>query len=266
MSMAMNSIADNLVGPFSELLLAVADDKLMLGHRNSDWTGLAPILEEDIAFSSLSQDNVAHASSLYEVVGKLLGKSADALAFGRSASAYRCASIVEVPDEFNWATAMVRQFFCGHFDQLRYARLAQSAYQPIAELCARLKAEQRVQTEHIDGWIQRLGTGTGESKSRLQTAIEALATMAPRLFEPVSGESELVNASLYPSLANGASNMFDAWQNRVMGRAAQARLELKIEPPDENEKGGRQGVHSQYFNELLDEMCEVYRLEPNAAW
>jgi len=266
MSMAMNSIAENLVVPFSELLLAAADDKLMLGHRNSDWTGLAPILEEDIAFSSLSQDNVAHASSLYEVVGELLGKGADELAFGREASAYRCASIVEVPDEFNWATAMARQFFCGHFDQLRYARLAQSAYQPIAELCARLKAEQRVQTEHIDGWIQRLGKGTDESKARLQDAIEALAPMAPMLFEPVEGENELVSADLYPSLTNGASNMFDAWQNRVTGRAALAGLELHIEPRDPNEKGGRRGVHSPYFNELLDEMCEVYRLGPNAAW
>src|SRR6516162_586424 len=101
----MIQLADDLKKPLADLLLSVADDKLMLGHRNADWTGLAPILEEDIAFSSLAQDELAHASALYQVVGGLLGTTADKLAYGRRPDEYRCAPLVELSDEFNWATA-----------------------------------------------------------------------------------------------------------------------------------------------------------------
>src|SRR5262245_63515719 len=106
----------------------------MLGHRNADWTGLAPILEEDIAFSSLSQDELAHATALYQMVAGMLGTSADKLAYGRKPEEYRCAQLVELSDEFNWATAIGRNFFCDHFDAGRLARLAQSAYTPLAQL------------------------------------------------------------------------------------------------------------------------------------
>ncbi len=74
----MTNLPQDLKEPFADLLLSVADDKFILGHRNSDWTGLAPILEEDIAFSSLAQDEIAHAKALYELIGGLLGRSADA--------------------------------------------------------------------------------------------------------------------------------------------------------------------------------------------
>ena len=87
---------EDLKGPLLELLLSVADDKLLLGHRNSDWTGLGPILEEDIAFSSMAQDEIAHAQALYERAGELVGKTADQLAFGRDPDAYRCATITEL--------------------------------------------------------------------------------------------------------------------------------------------------------------------------
>ena len=86
----MQSIPDNLKTPFTNLILAIADDKLMLGHRNSDWTGLGPILEEDIAFSSLAQDEIAHASAFYELLETIDGRNANELAFGRTPEEYRC--------------------------------------------------------------------------------------------------------------------------------------------------------------------------------
>src|SRR5688572_21215415 len=131
---SMTELTAHLKQPLVDLLLALADDKLMLGHRNSDWTGLGPILEEDIAFSHLAQDEMAHAQAIYEFVGTMVGKSADELAFGRPPEAYRCAHIVEVPDEFNWASAMARKFFCDHYDLLRLQRLSQSTLKPLADL------------------------------------------------------------------------------------------------------------------------------------
>ena len=171
----MDKLSEHLKQPAAELLLSVADDKFMLGHRNADWTGLAPILEEDIAFSALSQDEIAHASALYEMVAQLQGTKADRLAFGRRPDEYRCAQIVELSDEFDWAKALCRNFFCDHFDSLRLGRLAQSRYTALAQLAGRLAAEEHIHVEHVDSWMGRLGRGGAEAHGRLQAALDALA-------------------------------------------------------------------------------------------
>src|SRR5688572_15539934 len=159
----MMPLPNNLKQPLAHLLLALADDKLILGHRNSDWTGLGPILEEDIAFSHMAQDEMAHAQALYQFIGPLVGKSADELAFGRASNEYRCAHIVEVPDEFDWATALARKFFCDHFDMLRLQRLSNSSHKLLADLSRRIAAEEQLHVEHVDRWMVRLGRGTEES-------------------------------------------------------------------------------------------------------
>ena len=259
----MITLPDNLKRPFADLLLAVADDKLMLGHRNSDWTGLAPILEEDIAFSSLAQDEMAHAQALYQLIAGLIGTSADALAFGRKSEAFRCAAIVEAPDEFDWATAICRQFFCDHFDRLRLRRLARSSDKPVADLANRLAAEEQIHVEHVDSWMQRLGRGTDESRQRMQRSLDALAAIAPSLFETIEHEHELVAADVYP---RAEKDMFETWRNELEQIANDSSLKLDLHPPSPQAIGGRRGKHTEHLAPLLHEMCEVYRLEPNAAW
>ena len=259
----MNTLSEKFKQPLADLLLAVADDKLMLGHRNSDWTGLGPILEEDIAFSSLAQDEIAHAQALYEIVSSLVARTPDQLAYGRSPEEYRCAQIVEIPDEFDWAVAIARQFFCDHFDHLRLGRLAQSTYEPLADLAGRLVAEERIHVEHVDAWIVRLGRGSGESKQRLQAALDQLSPMAPMLFEPVDREAELIAAGLYPQ---AEKDMFQAWRDVLQHLAHEGGLSLELSPPTEGAPGGRHGHHTEHLKPLLDEMCEVFRLEPDAAW
>lgn len=248
-----------------ELLLSVADDKLMLGHRNSDWTGLAPILEEDIAFSSLAQDELAHASALYDLAASIdpQHRDADGLAFGRSVEQYRCAQIVELPDEFDWGTAIARQLFCDHFDHLRLGRLAQSNFTPLAQLARRLQAEEQVHIEHSDNWVLRLGRGDRESNARMQKALDALAPQAPMLFEPTDGIEILVREGIYP-LTGG--DMYAHWRSEVERVCASADLKLELDEPDPTVEAGRRGNHSEHLKDLLDEMCAVYRLEPGAAW
>ena len=258
-----NQLPDKLRDPFVDLLLSVADDKLILGHRNADWTGLAPILEEDIAFSSLAQDEIAHAQALYALVGTLTDQSPDVIAFGRRPEQYRNAAIVEPPDDFNWAFAIVRQFFCDHFDALRLARLARSAYKPLADLAARLAAEEQIHVEHADAWVQRLGTGGDDSQKRLQTALDQLAPIAPSLCEPVQDQAKLESERLYP-LAD--QDMFEQWSQTLRAVTDVAGLTLVLEPPSLETPGGRRGHHTEHLKSLLDEMCEVYRLEPEAAW
>ncbi len=258
----MSAIPDDLVPPLVELLLSVADDKLVLGHRNADWTGLAPILEEDIAFSALAQDEIAHAQALYEFVAPLAGRSADQLAFGRDDEAFRCCALVELPDEFDWATALARRFFCDHLDALRLGRLSRSSHKPLADLAARLSAEEQLHVEHADGWVRRLGAGTRESRGRVQSALDALALYVPGLFEPVEGQESLVAAELYPGDDDA---MMAAWNDAVGGTLDAAGLSLTV-PEARRRRGGRRGRHTPHLAELLGEMGEVWRVEPGAAW
>jgi ring-1,2-phenylacetyl-CoA epoxidase subunit PaaC len=265
----MTTIPEHLKQPLADLLLALADDKLILGHRNSDWTGLGPILEEDIAFSHMAQDEMAHAQAIYQFIGKMIGKSADELAFGRAPHEYRCAHIVEVPDEFDWATALSRKFFCDHFDLVRLTALSKSTHKPLADLSRRIAAEEQLHVEHVDRWIQRLGSGgTVESRTRVQTALDALAPLAPGLFQEVGGQSQLQIEGLYTI---ASVDLYDQWLAALSRGIAGANLNLKLPATLASSHasisgGGRRGVHTPHLKELLDEMCEVYRIEPGAAW
>ncbi len=259
----MNELPDDLREPFVELLLSIADDKFVLGHRNSDWTGLAPILEEDIAFSSLAQDELAHASALYQLAAGLRGTSADKIAFGRRPEEYRCAELVELSDEFDWAVALARSWLCDHFDAVRLDRLAHSVYQPAAQLAVRLAAEERIHVEHADGWIARLGRAGGEARTRLQAGINRLMGIARSLLEPPAGVEKLERANVYPG---DSGSMLERWQGVLASVAARAGLSVEIAPPIKDYAGGRSGKHGDAFGPMLDELTEVYRLEPDAAW
>jgi ring-1,2-phenylacetyl-CoA epoxidase subunit PaaC len=259
----MKEIEEKLTGPLVQLLLALADDKLVLGHRNSDWTGLAPILEEDIAFSSLAQDEIAHAQAIYQLVAELAGGRGDDIAFGRGPAEFRSAAIVELPDDFDWAFSICRQFFCDHGDRLRLRRMARSSYQPLAALAARMAAEEQVHVEHADAWIRRLGAGTDESRQRMQSALDRLAGVAGGLFEPVEGQDRLETAGVYPA---GETDAWEQWAGELGAIVKDAGLALKLDRPAADIAGGRRGAHTEHLVPLLDEMCEVYRLEPQAAW
>jgi ring-1,2-phenylacetyl-CoA epoxidase subunit PaaC len=259
----MNTLPEHLKPSLLELLLSVADDKLILGHHNSDWTGLGPILEEDIAFSSLAQDEIAHAQAIYRLAGEMAERSEDELAFGRPPEEFRCATVIEPADDFDWAVAIVRQFFCDHFDLLRLRRLAQSSWKPLADLASRIAAEEQVHVDHADSWIRRLATGTDESRTRILAAFEKLAPLAPTLFEPVDGQDVLEKEGIYPT---GDGEMFNEWQAAIIAALAPARVSIELQPFGTAKKAGRRGVHTDALTELLDEMCEVYRIEPGAAW
>ena len=257
------NVPPNIKAPLTQLLLSIADDKLLLGTRNSDWTGLGPILEEDIAFSHLAQDEMAHAQALYEFIGEMNGTRADDIALGRPPDEYRCASIVEVPDEFDWATAIARQFFCDHFDAIRFARLSQSSIKPLADLSRRIAAEEAVHVQHSDSWIARLGAAGGESRARLQKALDVLAPLASMLWERVDGEDALATSNVYPG---GAGHDFGAWREALQRMTQAGGRKLDLQPPAPQARGGRRGEHTQHLKPLLDEMGEVYRTEPGAAW
>ena len=258
----MQSLPKPLHVPMIKLLLSIADDKLFLGHSNSNWTGLAPILEADIAFSSLAQDDIAHAGALYELVEELSETSADDIAFGRTESEYTCAKIVTLRDNFNWAAAIARQFYCNHFDYCRLCRLSDATWKPLSNLANRLKTEQAIHVDYVNSWIMHLGTGTKESKTKIQDALDSYSADASMLFEKPEGFKLLQSEGV---LAH-TDDFFNQWLEAIQKVTSKSALTISISPFDEQNQGGRIGVHSKDFQESLCELQEVYLQDPTATW
>src|SRR5436190_17975279 len=95
-----------------EYLVRLGDDRLVLGHRLSEWCGHGPILEEDIAMANIALDLIGQANLLLEQAGKAEGKGRDqdALAYLREAIDYRNALMVELP-KGDYAFTIARQLF-----------------------------------------------------------------------------------------------------------------------------------------------------------
>ncbi len=124
-----------------ELLVKMADDELILGHRNSEWTGLGPVMEEDIAFSSMAQDKIGHSLALYGILHEQLGeKDPDHFAFLREEKEYRCCHLVEMPNgEYDFS--LVRHFLFDHAETVRYQSMSESSFEPLRRLSSKFRGE-----------------------------------------------------------------------------------------------------------------------------
>ena len=164
--MAVNTL-ESLTGINREaainLLYRLADDELIVGHRNSEWTGHGPILEADIAFSSMAQDEMGHAQAYYQLLHQLGEREPDALAFGRKPREFRCASLVCLP-KGDWGFSILRQFLYDASETVRLTALSQSALVPLAQLTAKLRGEEKYHLMHGRSWVLRLGNATEEDR------------------------------------------------------------------------------------------------------
>src|SRR5262245_59957617 len=156
----------------AELLLALADDELILGWRNSEWTGIAPFLEEDVAFSSIAQNEIGHARALYELVARDLGTDADALAFDRPPEEYHSSPLVELR-RLEWARTIARHWLYETADAIRLEALKQSADPEIAGIAAKIDREEVYHRIHAGMWIDRL-LASDDARPRLDEAVVEL--------------------------------------------------------------------------------------------
>lgn len=259
------AIPAQLIPAFTNLLLSGADDDFLIGHADSEWTGLGPMLEEDIAFSSIAQDEIAHAREIYGVVGGLLGRPADAVAFGRTPAEYRCAALTYRADDFDWSRLVARQFYHDHYDAIRLTRWAASSHVPLAEVARRIAAEESFHVHHVNDWMRRLGHAGDEPHRRIQSALDAFWPDALGLFEEVDDAEGPVAAGLYPA---PALPMFEQFRMTIDAVLSAASLRLPAGGPDvaKLSHGGRRGWHGPRLTEVLEELGEVFRLEPNATW
>ena len=149
-------------------LLEMADDELILGWRDSEWTGIAPFLEEDVAFSSIAQNEIGHARALYELVARERGTTADELAFDRSPDEYRCSPLVE-RRLMDWEKTIARHYLYEEADAERLERLKRSDDAEIAGLAAKIDREEAYHRMHAQMWYDRL-----RDEPRFTAALEEL--------------------------------------------------------------------------------------------
>lgn len=244
-----------------ELLYKIADDQLILGHRNSEWTGFGPLLEEDIAFSSMAQDKVGHSYAIYQILNKLGEQEPDTVAFMRNANQFHNSQLVELPNgEYDFS--LIRHFLYDTAELIRFEMLSQSSYQPIAELSRKIKGELKYHTLHANTWIKKLGNATDESISRLQSSLKQALPYALGLFEVSPYEKELIAEGVF----EGEAILEKRWKLKVEELLNQTQLQLPDWKNISPVMGGRLGHHTEYLQPLLDEMSEVFRIDPGAEW
>ena len=252
---------DMLTDPLANIVLMHADDKLMLGHIQSDWTGLAPILEEDIAASSMAQDDLSHALVLYEFLGARFSLDPDAIAFDRDPCDYRCCDLVTIPDEFDWATSVVKRWLIATFSKLGLVRLTTLREGDLGDRANRLVDEQAIQVAHLNSWMTRLGRGSTESHDRMQASLDLLSSSAGMMFEPPGA-----TLAEDDSFCCGRDELFAEWVKGLGVTLDAAGLSATITLPNRSTCGGRRGEHASHFNDQLSELTEVRHSDPATSW
>ncbi|GGM10076.1 1,2-phenylacetyl-CoA epoxidase subunit PaaC [Deinococcus aerophilus] len=237
-------------------LTALADDEIILAQRGGEWTGHAPILEEDIALANIAQDELGHAGLYLELRRALDGSNPDQLAFTRDAAGYTCARLVELP-RGDWAFTMLRQYLYDAYEAVWLDAARQSSYVPLAEVAAKAFREERFHLQHTALWVERLALGTPESLRRTQDALNALWPHLGQLFQPVAGEAELTGDGVLPDL----NAVRVRWDGLVVPHLTD-RCGLTL-PPAGAEQPGRE-QHTEHLEPLLAEMQRVARDHPDA--
>src|SRR5256885_2992176 len=202
--------------PRIALLLALADDELIIGHRHSEWTGWAPHIEEDLAFSSIAQDEMAHARLLYGLASEagLTDRDVDALALGRPPAEYRNAVLCERPNG-DWGFTIARQYLYDTADAVRVAALAESSWRELADIAAVIQLEEKYHLDHAHAWFDRLTAGPLEARQRFAAGLSEALADAVGVFEPLPGEGQLVAEGVLP---RSSEEMLASWLE-PLGRA-----------------------------------------------
>lgn len=239
-------------------LLALADDELILAHRNSEWTGHGPILEEDIAFSNIAQDEMGHATLWYELVSDLLTQTPDELVFFRDAPDYRNVQMVELP-KGDWAFSLLRQYLFDVAEMVRLSYLVDSAYEPIAHTAVKIRPEEIYHLRHTSLWVKRLGLGTEESNGRMQKALNTLWPYAHQLFSTQPYDQRLLEANIIPDI----TTIQQEWEHIVRPFLTDADLHI---PHDNTPPTTERSEHTSHLDTLLQEMQMVARFDPQATW
>jgi ring-1,2-phenylacetyl-CoA epoxidase subunit PaaC len=244
-----------------EFLYKMADDQLIIGHRNSEWTGLGPLLEEDIAFSSMAQDKLGQSYTLYSMLSDLGESDPDNIAFMRNSEQFHNCQFVELPiGEYDFS--LIRHFLFDTAELLRFELLGNSSFTPLAQAAKKFSGEIRYHTMHANSFMKQLGDGNEESNLRLQKSLDYAMPYALGIFENAEHEEILINEHLWV----GEEELQSLWIEKVSDIIEKASLTMPDISSLQPVLGGRKGQHTEYLQPLLEEMTEVVKLDPTAEW
>lgn len=247
-----------------EYLLRLGDDRLILGHRVSEWCGHGPILEEDIALANVALDLLGQATIFLRMAGEVegQGRNEDALAYFREAVEFRNSQLVELP-KGDFGFTIARQFLFDVYDVVLLDALTKSTNAELAAIAAKSLKEARYHVRHSGDWMLKLGDGTEESHRRVQTALDSLWRFTSELFAADDIDAELAASGVAPDLAA----LKPQWEALVRDVLDRATLTTPNDVPRlPRAKGGRSGAHTEHLGHLLAEMQIVARSHPGASW
>lgn len=252
----------------------LADNSLILGHRNSEWTGHGPVLEQDIAISNIALDLIGQSRNLYQYAAEVINANPqsspfvspydrtvteDDLAYLRDTRDFKNCLLVEQPNG-DWAQTILRQFFFSAWQYYFYHELQKGDDNQLAAIAEKSLKETTYHLRWSSEWVIRLGDGTVESRKRMLNAINELLMFTEELFVPTSYEMEGVKKGFAVDVAS----LKPSWQQRV--EAVFEEATLPVPDVDAKQTGGKEGIHSEHLGFILAEMQFLQRAYPNSAW
>ncbi len=245
-----------------DYLCRLGDDRLILGHRLSEWAGHGPILEEDIALSNLALDLIGQAQALLKLAGAVEGnnRSEDDIVYLRETIEFRNCVLVELP-KGDFAKTIMRQFLFDVFSNSLWAKLKGSSFADLAAIAAKSAKEDAYHLRHSAEWVKRLGDGTAESHERAQSALNDLWPYTAELFVADRIDAILIEQGMAPN----PEDLKKPWLESVSKLLAEATLSV---PSSVGfvASSGRRGMHSEHLGHLLAEMQILPRSYPGAVW
>jgi ring-1,2-phenylacetyl-CoA epoxidase subunit PaaC len=242
-------------------VLLQADNALILGHRNSEWCGHGPVLEQDIAISNISLDLIGQARNFYQYAAILKndGSTEDSFAYYRDDQEFKNILLVEQPNN-DWAHTILRQFFFSTFQQIFFEKLSTGKDAQLAAIATKSLKEIAYHLRWSSEWVIRLGDGTEESHDRMKKAIDSLWVYTEEMFTPAGYEISMVDEGVTPDIAA----LSTAWLKKVKDIFDEATL--TVPASSTNYGGGKDGVHSPHLAGILNELQSVARAYPGSAW
>jgi len=250
-------IKQNLI----DYTLHLADNALIIGHRNSEWCGHGPILEQDIAISNIALDYIGQARNFYQYAAQLQGNAAteDSLAYLRDVVDFKNCLLVELPNG-DWGQTILRQFFFSTYQYFFYRQLQKSLDEQLAAIAEKALKEVTYHVRWSSEWVIRLGDGTEESKQRMLLAVDELWSYTGEMFQKAGYERLAVSEGYGIDL----TSIKNSWDAKIKSVFEEATLLLPIGAWMQS--GGKEGRHSEHLGFVLGEMQFLQRANPGAEW
>ena len=247
---------DNLVN----YTLHLADNSLILGHRNSEWCGHGPVLEQDIAITNISLDLIGQARNFYQYAATLIGNDCneDKLAYLRDAHEFKNCLLVELP-KGDWAITTLRQFFFSVYQYYLYQQLQNFKDEQLAAIAVKSLKEVTYHLRWSSEWVIRLGDGTEESHQRIKTAVDELWDYAEEFFVAADYEKEINDANGF-----NLAELKNKWFEKVNEVFTEATLSIPVKT--KSNKGGKEGKHTEHLENILSDLQYMQRTYPGCEW